>query len=142
MRSLLPLSINDDNTSENDAEFVGYRKILTKREKIVGFCQSFLLFLVGMICGIAIGAILMPPKAGGKPKLGFNLLIYISGNLCLHIHHWMYLFPFVVYTIILCFVSGGYFTRIVGLGTGFLVGLSMLDFRYADWDIVKTPCHL
>ena len=103
--------------------------------------NSVLYFFGSLIIGFVAAYAFGSTATDGQPKLGFNLIVYVRGNYCMHIHHWMYLVPLAIYTALIVLAEC---RRVKGLITlsliGFMLGLSLYDIFYSDWDKTKVKC--
>jgi hypothetical protein len=71
---------------------------------------------------------------------GFTLqeLVLLMKGACFHIHHWMWAVLLVICILFGRYVTNGYITLGV---VGFLIGLSLEDLLFKDWDVVTNNCH-
>ena len=97
---------------------------------------SFLIFFLSTL-GIFI---LLQPKQGHNPRVGFNLEIYDTHNTCFHIHHWVYMMFLFLYTTVIVVISKGMFNEMVLALLGFLLGGSFSDLAYRDFYRFIVKC--
>lgn len=65
-------------------------------------------------------------------------LVLLMKGTCFHIHHWMW-----SVLLVICILFGRYVrnSHIVLGVVGFLVGLSLEDLLFKDWNVVTNNCH-
>ena len=65
-----------------------------------------------------------------------ELILLIKGN-CYHIHHFMYFGSIIISMIIARSLPETSFTLLIA----FLLGISLEDLLFKDWNIIKNNCH-
>ena len=66
-----------------------------------------------------------------------ELVLLMKGS-CFHVHHWMWALLLVACLLFGRFVYNNY---IIGGLCGFLIGLSLEDLLFKDWNVVTNNCH-
>lgn len=84
--------------------------------------------------------LMLQPKQGKNPHVGFNLKIYDTNNQCYHIHHWMYMGLLIALVMATIVISGGQFNLPITVFVGFLTGASISDYVYCDSCKIKGTC--
>tara|TARA_Y100000817_G_scaffold305632_1_gene289933 strand:- start:804 stop:1151 length:348 start_codon:yes stop_codon:yes gene_type:complete len=65
-------------------------------------------------------------------------VVLFTNDTCYHIHHWMWMSIIIISILIGRYVKNKmYIFDLIA----FLVGGSLVDLLYSDWDIVKNNCH-
>lgn len=95
------------------------------KTKILSFLALFIITFV-----------LVQPKQGNSPKIGFTFKVYDKDTYCYHIHHWVYMLTLSLFTIIIVLLSQGTFMAILG----FLIGGSISDLVYKDFYKFIVKC--
>lgn len=106
---------------------------MSKNENI----QTILIYLlVPLIIGFTIMYFINYKKVTKGYKLQ-ELVLLMKGN-CYHIHHSMVMLLIIISIIIGRFLQNDLLLiSIIGL----LLGISMEDLLFKDWDLVKNNCH-
>ena len=106
---------------------------MSKNENI----QTILIYLlVPLIIGFTIMYFINYKKVTKGYKLQ-ELVLLMKGN-CYHIHHSMVMLLIIISIIIGRFLQNDLLlVSIIGL----LLGISMEDLLFKDWDLVKNNCH-
>jgi len=92
--------------------------------------DAFILsFIITLILFIVI-----QPKQGHNPRIGFNLVLNYRSNYCFHIHHWVYMILLAIITIVSIFLLNikGKHNTVILVWLGFLLGGSASDLVYTD----------
>lgn len=99
--------------------------------------QTILIYLlVPLIIGFTIMYFINYKKVTKGYKLQ-ELVLLMKGN-CYHIHHSMVMLLIIISIIIGRFLQNDLLlVSIIGL----LLGISMEDLLFKDWDLVKNNCH-
>ena len=99
--------------------------------------QTILIYLfVPLIIGFTIMYFINYKKVTKGYKLQ-ELVLLMKGN-CYHIHHFMVMLLIIISIIIGRFLQNDLLlVSIIGL----LLGISMEDLLFKDWDLVKNNCH-
>ena len=66
-----------------------------------------------------------------------ELVLLMKGS-CFHVHHWMWAVLLVACLLFGRFVRNGY---VIGGISGFLIGMSLEDLLFKDWNVVTNNCH-
>lgn len=92
--------------------------------------------IVGALIGLLVFMALGTAHAGGDPEVGGSLLLVRDKETVYHMHHWTYLLPLLVVIWLVVWLGKGEATGAMMLLSGFLVGGSLQDMRYRDWDVI------
>jgi len=107
---------------------------------LTNFHTTLLTVLVCIISGFTLAYFKNYKTAHKFNDNGFKLqeLVLLMKGTCFHIHHWMWSLLLVI-----CILFGRYIQNgLVVLGVvGFLVGLSLEDLLFKDWNVVTNNCH-
>ena len=88
--------------------------------------DAFILsFIITLILFIVI-----QPKQGHNPRIGFNLVLNYRSNYCFHIHHWVYMMSSSLLIVSVVIISDGNFVPPLVMTLGFLTGGSFSDLYY------------
>lgn len=98
------------------------------KTKILRFLVLFIITFVVFV--------IVQPKQGNSPKIGFTFKVYDKDTYCYHIHHWVYMLTLSLFTIIIVLLSQGTFMAILG----FLIGGSISDLVYKDFYKFIVKC--
>ena len=73
----------------------------------------------------------------GRKKQNLQELILLINKNCYHIHH------FITFSILIIFMLIGKYisNKLLLIIISFLIGLSLEDLLYKDWNIIKNNCH-
>ena len=102
------------------------------KTKILSFLVLFIITFVFFV--------IVQPKQGHSPKIGFTFKVYDKDTYCYHIHHWVYMLTLSLFTIIIVLLSQGTFNEIIMAILGFLIGGSMSDLVYKDFYKFIVKC--
>jgi hypothetical protein len=97
-------------------------------------------FLLSTVASLVLFLLLGAKHTGGRPTIGFELILYRKGNVCWHIHHWIYMSIFAVLMTIVILLAKGKFTPAVMAVYGVLLGASLSDLKYSDMFKVQVAC--
>lgn len=102
--------------------------------------DGIICFVLAAIIAFTLSWVLGAKHTGGKPKIGFSLVLYRGNNACLHIHHWMYMAAFAALMTVIILISKGTFNPAIMGIYGALLGASLTDLRYGDFLKVNVAC--
>ena len=102
--------------------------------------KNLIVFPVAVVISFLLFLLLGAKRTGEKPIVGFSIILYEGNNVCLHIHHWMYMFVIALLVAIVIFLSNGQVTAPILALYGFLLGGSLASLRYKDSLHVRVPC--
>lgn len=100
--------------------------------------RALLVFIIAVLTGFAVGVHFNYVKHGSSPANRLQELVLFANDTCYHIHHSMFLALFAI-----CIAFGRFVANndiVIGV-VGLMVGASLMDLLYPDWDLVRNNCH-
>lgn len=100
--------------------------------------KSLIIFIIAVFIGFGAGVHFNYVKNASSVQTRLQELVLFANDSCYHIHHSM-----VFMLCIACLALGRLIknNKIVAGIIGLMVGASLMDLLYPDWDLVKDNCH-
>lgn len=100
--------------------------------------KTLIVFIIAVFIGFGAGVHFNYVRNPSSVQSRLQELVLFTNDSCYHIHHSM------VFTLCIACIAFGRLiknTKIAAGVVGLMVGASLMDLLYPDWDLVKDNCH-
>lgn len=100
--------------------------------------KALIVLIISVLAGFAGGVHFNYVKNAASAHTRLQELVLFTDDSCYHIHHSM------CFSLAMGCIAFGRYVRnplVVAGVVGLMIGASLMDLLYPDWDLVKNDCH-